>query len=337
MTSIGLRHTPRSAQLFTAALAQQQVLNVPTTSAPTGQLADLDTDYDRYPKLWVIGFGRGPSPTPPVRRGLLERTQGGRAMLCSPRPTIRRRPPPSTSTPGTRSARRLVPSSAKSPSSYTRAQGQQQQLRSTSKADVRLVKQFTADVQGSSPAERARVMAAVRQWGEDTIKSALDPDWDRRAFFEHVGADCRITEWASKISTSMEQRYICKKTVCQAVVDNKRWLQKISADASIKQQHGLYVCPRCLSPYTPWIQQPDLVPAQKALVVAAPSSKDLVAATGVQRLPQLPINTAGIDANYFLYLTEREKKDEPHHDAEGFPPLPVPRSAVKQAASAMET
>ena len=100
-----------------------------------------------------------------------------------------------------------APSSAERPSSYTGNAtpiGQQQRLRTMRstpnvRATVRarvlaLVDQFTADVQESSQAERARIMAAFRQGDEDTIKPALDPDWDRHAFLERVGADSHITE-----------------------------------------------------------------------------------------------------------------------------------------------
>ena len=39
-----------------------------------------------------------------------------------------------------------------------------------------LVDQFTADIQGFSDTDGARIMVAFRQWDEDTVKSALDPD-----------------------------------------------------------------------------------------------------------------------------------------------------------------
>ena len=89
-----------------------------------------------------------------------------------------------------------------------------------------LVDRFTADILGSTEGDRARIMAAFRQWDEDTIKSALDPDWDRRAFFQRIGADNHLTEWASKITDTMQQNYICRKIGCQAVVENKHWLRK---------------------------------------------------------------------------------------------------------------
>ena len=101
---------------------------------------------------------------------------------------------PTTPTPGTSSVKRSAP--------RRRESGEQHRDRNSywsaasakiheehpeyNKAEVRsqvrarilaLVDQFTADIQGSSDTDRARIMAVFRQWDEDTVKSALDPDW----------------------------------------------------------------------------------------------------------------------------------------------------------------
>ena len=57
---------------------------------------------------------------------------------------------------------------------------------------------------------------------------------------------------ARQITTHIDQRYICRKVGCQAVLDNKHWLRKISPDATIASQHGKYYCPHCLWHYRPW-------------------------------------------------------------------------------------
>ena len=253
--------------------------------------------------------GRGRSPS--VRRGYTSRPTTPTRTLAGPRATA------SMSSSSTSAA---APSFGRDDTAQPAAASEQihQEHPGLNKAEVRaqvrarilaLVDRFTVDILSSTEAERARVMAAFRQWDEDTIKSALDPDWDRHAFFQRIEADNNLTEWASKISNTMQQHYICRKIGCQAVVDNKHWLRKISPHASIKEQRGRYNCPHCLNAYRPWIQQTNLVPAQKALIVAAPDTMDLSRTTGAQQLPvRQPVVSAR--TNYFLYLTEWEKKGE---------------------------
>ena len=173
-----------------------------------------------------------------------------------------------------------------------------------------LADRFTVDILSSTESERARIMAAFRQWDEDTIKSALDPDWDRHAFFQRIEADNNLTEWASQdfehhtATLHLQEDWLSGRGGQQALA---------SEDMTARQHQGaawtVQLRPHCLNAYRPWIQQTDLVPAQKALIVAAPDTIDLSAPTGAQQLPvRQPVVSAR--TNYFLYLTEWEKKDE---------------------------
>ena len=293
-------------------------------------VANLDADHEQYPKRWVIALD---SKNQHQRKLYIEAMWSDNKFRWVRHVVIPRTNNPNQAT--TLDVDTFYKLCQKVITIRRREAGEQHRLRNTywtaaseqihqehpglNKAEVRaqvrarvlaLVDRFTVDILSSTEeAERARIMAAFRQWDEDTIKSALDPDWDRHAFFQRIEADNNLTEWASKISDTMQQHYICRKIGCQAVIDNKHWLRKISPRASIKEQHGRYNCPHCLNAYRPWIQQTDLVPAQKALIVAAPDTIDLAAPTGAQQLPvRQPV--ASPHTNYFLYLTEWEKKDE---------------------------
>ena len=163
-----------------------------------------------------------------------------------------------------------------------------------------LVDQF---IQGSSDTDR-QDYCRVPTVGRGHHQVGPGPRLGPTRLLRESGADSRITEWASKITATMQQRYICRKIGCQAVVDKKHWLRKISPSAPISEQHGRCVCPHCLNPYRPWIQQPDLIPAQKGLVVAASDSKDR------SSTPTCAATRPGNTASYFLYLAEWGKKDE---------------------------
>ena len=52
--------------------------------------------------------------------------------------------------------------------------------------------------------ERARMMAACRQWDEN-------PNWDQHSFFEHACTDNYLVDWAHQITTRINQHYICRK------------------------------------------------------------------------------------------------------------------------------
>ena len=108
---------------------------------------------------------------------------------------------------------------------------------------LHMVDQFTADILATTEVQRARMMAAYRQWDENTLKSAIDPNWDQHSFFERAYTDNHLMDWAHQITTHIDQRYICRKVGCQAVIDNKHWLRKISPDVTIASQHGKYIAP----------------------------------------------------------------------------------------------
>ena len=172
--------------------------------------------------------------------------------------------------------------------------------------------QFTADILATTEVQRARMMAAYRQWDENTLKSAIDPNWDQHSFFERAYTDNHLMDWAHQITTHIDQRYICRKVSCQAVIDNKHWLRKISPDATIASQHGKYYCPHCLWRYCPWVEEPGLVPAQKALVVAVKEGTDFATATGAQVLKDRRATT-GPDTNarqHILYLMDWKRTKE---------------------------
>ena len=291
-------------------------------------VANQDADYETYPKRWVIALDENNQHQ---RKLYIEAMWSDNKFRWVRHVVIPRTNNPNQAT--TLDVDTFYKLCQKVITIRRREAGEQHRLRNTywtaaseqihqehpglNKAEVRaqvrarilaLVDRFTVDILSSTEGDRARIMAAFRQWGEDTVKSALDPDWDRHAFFQRIEADNHLTEWASKITDTMQQHYICRKIGCQAVVDNKHWLRKISPLAPIKDQHGRYNCPHC-NAYRPWIQQSDLVPAQKALIVAAPDTTDLATSTGAQQL-QVHQPSQGANTSYFLYLTEWEKKDE---------------------------
>ena len=120
-----------------------------------------------------------------------------------------------------------------------------------------MIDQFPADIFQADP--EIKILAAFRRWDEETTKSALGPNSNKHSFFQRANDSAHLTDWATKVSTSMDQHFICRKVTCRAVVDNR---------CSLQDLHGKFYCPECLTQYRPWFQALDLIPAQKALVVA---------------------------------------------------------------------
>ncbi|CAE7476622.1 unnamed protein product, partial [Symbiodinium pilosum] len=206
-------------------------------------VANQDADYEKYPKRWVIALDENNQHQ---RKLCIEAMWSDNKFRWVRHVVIPRTNNPNQAT--TLDVDTFYKLCQKVITIRRREAGEQHRLRNTywtaaseqihqehpglNKAEVRaqvrarilaLVDRFTVDILSSTEGDRARIMAAFRQWDEDTIKSALDPDWDRHAFFQRIEADNRLTEWA--------------------VVDNKHWLRKISPLAPVKDQHGRYNCP----------------------------------------------------------------------------------------------
>ena len=180
-------------------------------------VAELDADCDRYPKRWVITLDED-SPHQRklyieaawseeklrwVRRVIMPRTTNPRQSptldvdtfykMCQKVITIRRR---------------VGVDQHRERNTYWAAASAkiQEEHPEFNKAEVRaqvrarilaLVNQLTADIYATSDTERARIMAAFRQSDEESIKAALDPDWDRHAFFDRIDTDNHLTECLS--------------------------------------------------------------------------------------------------------------------------------------------
>ena len=200
-------------------------------------MANQDADYEKYPKRWVIALDENNQRQ---RKLYIEAMWSDNKFrwvrhVVIPRTNIR--PQRWMWTPSTSSARKSSPSDAVKqgsnivcgtlfgqlhPSKSIKNTRGSTEVRVQVRACIlALVDRFTVDILSSTEGDRARIMAAFRQWDEDTIKSALDPDWDRHAFLQRIEADNHLTEWASKITDTMQQHYICRKIGCQAVVDNR--------------------------------------------------------------------------------------------------------------------
>ena len=120
------------------------------------------------------------------------------------------------------------------------------------------------------------------------------PNWNKHSFFQRASDSAHLTDWATKVSTSMDQHFICRKATCRAVVDNRHWIRKILVDVFVKDLHGKFYCPECLTQYH--LLALDLVPT----------------ATGAQLLEttQASRSTGVPTQAHVLYLMEWEKSAE---------------------------
>ena len=120
-----------------------------------------------------------------------------------------------------------------------------------------------------------------------------------------------LTDWLFKVTDSLDQHFICRNVECTSVIHNHHWLRQISTDYPIREQHGRYTCPRCLTPYRPHaertnasaLQSKKLVPAQKALIMAENGEVNV----------ETPVRGQTISkehGDYHLFLMEWEKTDD---------------------------
>ena len=174
-----------------------------------------------------------------------------------------------------------------------------------------LTARFVADMDKLDPDRRARVMVAFEQWQVSSIARAIDPNWDGDAFWDMALNDAPLTDWLFKVTDSLDQHFICRNVECTAVIHNHHWLRQISTDYPIREQHGRYTCPRCLTPYRPHaertnagaLQSKKLVPAQKALIMAENGEVNV----------ETPVRGQIIEkehGEYHLFLMEWEKTDD---------------------------
>ncbi|CAE7330335.1 unnamed protein product [Symbiodinium necroappetens] len=123
--------------------------------------------------------------------------------------------------------------------------------------------------------------------------------------------DAPLTDWLFKVTDSLDQHFICRNVECSSVIHNHHWLRQISTDYPIREQHGRYTCPRCLTPYRPHadrtnasaLQSKKLVPAQKALIMAENGEVNI----------DIPVRGQTIskdNTDYHLFLMEWEKTDD---------------------------
>ena len=170
---------------------------------------------------------------------------------------------------------------------------------------------FTADIEGLNAEQRKQVFQAFEQWQTASIAKSIDPNWNGDEFWNMALNDAPLTDWFFKISDRLDQRFICRNRDCTSVIHNHHWLRQVSTEYKLRDQHGRYHCPRCLTPYRPHavrtnaasLNTKTLVPAQKALIVDSTGRlHDELPAHG-QRLHNE-------DHEYFIYLTQWEKTDD---------------------------
>ena len=174
-----------------------------------------------------------------------------------------------------------------------------------------LTARFVADMDKLDADRRARVMVAFEQWQVSSLARAIDPNWDGDAFWNMAINDAPLTDWLFKVTDSLDQHFICRNVECTSVIHNHHWLRQISTDYPIREQHGRYTCPRCLTPYRPHaertnagaLQSKKLVPAQKALIMAENGEVNV----------ETPVRGQTISkehGDYHLFLMEWEKTDD---------------------------
>ena len=182
-------------------------------------VANLDADYHQQPKSWVIAIDDSNTNQKRLR---VEALWSGSKMRW-----VRHHVVTKAGNPGCSSAICLAASTQRTlrglclsvPSFRLMVRTFWQMLYQVSMSSwleplglrariLRMVDQFTADILATAEVQRARMMAAYRQWDE---KSAIDPNWDQHSFFERAYTDNRLMDWAHQITTHIDQRYICRK------------------------------------------------------------------------------------------------------------------------------
>ena len=112
-------------------------------------------------------------------------------------------------------------------------------------------------------------LVAIGRWRTEAEKEAKDPTYVPNIDTPKL-ADCAAQHF-TKISEGIDDFFFCRRRDCLLVAPNHQWPNN---------NGGQYACPHCANQYSPWLEKPGLVKANKVLCIEIPDGHDFYAVMG---------------------------------------------------------